>query len=359
MIKTYKKYLIKEFLRSILFVSAIFFSLVLILNILEELSYFKNLDVGIIIPVFLNFLNAPSILYNIFPFILLIATQFFLLNVIEKNELIVLKNFGIDNFKLIKIITYFSFLISLFIVIIFYNFSAKLKYIYLDLKNEYASDDRYLAVITENGLWMKDEVNNKVNIINADKIMNNFLKNVTISSFDKDYNLVSSIYSKEVNIKSTNWFIKNAKISEKGSFNNIEKDIFFQSNFNSEKINTLFSNLESLTLWELYKLKKDYKAVGYSVSEIDLHLQKIYSYPIYLVIMTVLSATMMLNIKHNKPKIFYILLGIFFSVLIFYLNHFANLLGENEQLPINFSIWLPHLIILILVSIGLVRINEK
>ena len=359
MIKTYKKYLIKEFLKSILFVTGIFFSLVLILNILEELSYFKNLDVGIIIPVLLNFLNAPSILYNIFPFILLMATQFFLLNIIEKNELIVLKNFGIDNFKLIKIIAYFSFLISLFIVIIFYNFSAKLKYIYLDLKNEYASDDRYLAVITENGLWMKDEIDNKVNIINADKIMNNLLKNVTISSFDKDYNLVNSIYSKEVNIKSTNWFIKNAKISKKGGFNNVEKDIFFQSNFNSEKINTLFSNLESLTLWELYKLKKDYKTVGYSVSEIDLHLQKIYSYPTYLVIMSILSAIMMLNIKHNKPKIFYILLGILLSVLIFYLKHFANLLGENEQLPIYFSIWLPHLIILILVSIGLVRINEK
>ena len=326
---------------------------------LEELSYFKNMDVSILLPVLLNFLNAPSVLYGIFPFIFLIATQFFLLNIIEKNELIVLKNFGIDNFRLVKMLTYVSFITSLLIIIIFYNLSAKLKYAYLDIKNDYASDDKYLAVITENGLWMRDEINNKISIINAEKINNNFLKNVTITIFDSNFDYISSIFSEEINIKSTDWFIKKAKISRKGEFNNLQNDITFSTNFNSKKINGLFSNLESLTLWELYKLKKDYKEVGFSISEIDLHLQRIYSYPIYLVIMTILSATMMLNIKHNKPKIFYLLLGIFCSVVIFYINHFANLLGENGRLPIELSIWLPHALVLILVSIGLVRINEK
>jgi lipopolysaccharide export system permease protein len=359
MIKMYQKYLIKEFLKSVLLVTAVFFSIVSILNMLEELSYFKNLDVSILLPTLLNFLNSPSILYGIFPFIFLIATQFFFLNIIEKNELIVLKNFGIDNFRLIKILTYVSFIASLFIIIIFYNLSAKLKYTYLDIKNDYASDDKYLAVITENGLWMRDQINDEINIINAEKIDNNYLRNVTITNFDNNFNYISSIYSEEVNIENTDWFIKSAKISKNGEFNKIQNDIFFSTNFNSKKINSLFSNLESLTLWELYKLKKDYKEVGFSISEIDLHLQRIYSYPIYLVIMTILSSTMMLNIKHNKPKIFYLLLGIFCSVVIFYINHFANLLGENGRLPIELSIWLPHVLVLILVSIGLVKINEK
>ena len=75
--------------------------------------------------------------------------------------------------------------------------------------------------------------------------------------------------------------------------------------------------------------------------------------------MTVLSAVIMLNIGHNKPRIFYLLLGILLSVVIFYLNRFVNLLGENEKLPVNLSIWLPHIIMFILITIGLVRINEK
>jgi lipopolysaccharide export system permease protein len=59
--------------------------------------------------------------------------------------------------------------------LIFYNLSAKFKFFYLDLKNDYASDDKYLAVINENGLWIRDEIDGNINIINADKIEENYL----------------------------------------------------------------------------------------------------------------------------------------------------------------------------------------
>ena len=60
------------------------------------------------------------------------------------------------------------------IVILFYNLSSNLKNIYLELKNNYTSDDKYLAVITNNGLWIKDNVKDNVNIVNASKSMINF-----------------------------------------------------------------------------------------------------------------------------------------------------------------------------------------
>lgn len=138
--KVYIKFLLAKFIKTIIFISAIFFLLILILNIIEEINFFKRTDVDFWYPIFLNFLVSPSILIKIFPFIFLISTQFFILNLIEKNELITLKNFGISNLKLISIITLISMLLSLFIIIFFYNFSSKLKYIYLDLKNNYASD---------------------------------------------------------------------------------------------------------------------------------------------------------------------------------------------------------------------------
>ena len=33
-----------------------------------------------------------------------------------------------------------------------------------------SDDNKYLAVVTENGLWMKDEMDNVVSIINAESI---------------------------------------------------------------------------------------------------------------------------------------------------------------------------------------------
>ena len=45
--------------------------------------------------------------------------------------------------------------------------------------------------------------------------------------------------------------------------------------------------------------------------EIESHLNKIYSLPIYLAIMTVLGAIFMFNVEYNKSKIFSIISNYF------------------------------------------------
>ncbi|MDC1053252.1 LptF/LptG family permease, partial [Candidatus Pelagibacter sp.] len=334
------------------------FCLVLFLNLFEELNFFKDINESLYYPLLLNILNAPSILIDIFPFIFLISTQFLIINLIERNELIVLKNFGIDNLRLIAIISLVSFIASLFIIIFFYNFSAKLKHLYLEIKNDFSNDNKYLAVITENGIWIKDEIENKKIIINANLIEGNILKEVVITQFDNNFLPQLYIYGQIIDINNHEWVIKKAIVIE-NNIRTIKENFVFKSNFNSEKINTLFSNLTSLTIWELFNLRNEYISVGYSVKEINLHLQKIYSFPVYLTILTIFASVIMLNVPNNKPKFFYLLLGIFASVLIFYINHFSSLLGENNKLPITLSVWLPHVIVSILTGIGMVRINEK
>jgi len=356
--KIYIKYIINSFIKLLLTISSIFFLLVLLLNLFEELNFFKDTDESLYYPLLLNFLNAPAILINIFPFIFLISTQFLLVNLIEKNELIILKNFGIDNLKLIAIITMVSFIASLLIIIFFYNFSAKLKHFYLEIKNDFAKDNKYLAVITNNGIWIKDEIQNKTSIINANLVEGNILKDVVITQFDENFTPKKYIYGKNVDIKSNEWVIDIAIVIE-NNIRTIHDNFLFKSNFNSEKINTLFSNLTSLTIWELFSLRDEYISVGYSVKEINLHLQKIYSFPVYLTILTIFASVLMLNVPFNKPKFFYLIMGIFVSVLIFYINHFSSLLGENNKLPITLSVWLPHVVVSILTGIGIVRINEK
>ena len=67
---------------------------------------------------------------------------------------------------------------GIFIVLIFYNLSANLKFLYLDIKNKFAKDDKYLAVITSNGLWIKDVFEDRILTINASKIDENYIVNV-------------------------------------------------------------------------------------------------------------------------------------------------------------------------------------
>ena len=360
MLAIYQKNLIGSFFKSLGIVTLVFFCISIILNVFEELSFFKNVEnVNFTLPIFLTMLNAPSILFDIFPFIFLISTLYFFSEIIDKNELTIYKNYGLTNFKIINIITITSFITGIFIVLIFYNISANLKFLYLDIKNEFSKDDKYLAVITSNGLWIKDETNENINLINAEKIENHYLENVIITQFDLNFKFQKIINSKKVDIKNKEWIINSPSITKENETTQKKDKIIFQTNFDKEKISNLFSNLSSLNILDLRDLKNDYKTLGYSTVLLSAHQLKLYSYPIYLAIMVCLSSILMFNVRYNKSRIFNFILGIFISVVIYYVNFFFKLLTESEKIPITVSVWAPQIVLLLIACIGLVKVNEK
>ena len=359
MILTYKKNLIFSFLKNIFNISVFFFSLILILNILQEIIFFKDLDVDFFIPIYLTALNASSVLFDVFPFIFLIGAMNFFIEILDRNELIIYKSYGLSNLKIISVVISTSFFLGIFLVLIFYTISSNLKFLYLDIKNNYTKDDKYLAVITANGLWIKDHISENINYINAKNISDENLKEVIISQFDNKHNLLRLISAKNINIKNKNWVIKNANVTEDNVTIEKKEPILFNTNFDFEIISTLFSNLSALDLIKLNKLKNDYTSLGYSTLKINSHLLNLYTYPIYLSIMVCIASILMLNIKHNKPRVFYLIVGILVSVIIFYANYLFNVLVENQKISSIFSVWFVQFLLFLFCSVGLVRINEK
>ena len=356
--KTYIKFLLNLFLNSFFKTFSIFFIIILITNILEQIEFFKLVNFHFTYIIFLSFLNTPSITFEILPFIFLISTQIFFIKLIDDNELEILKYSGINNNKIIKIISIVSFILGVLIIIFFYNLSSIMKNSYLEIKNKHSKDDKYLAVITENGLWIKDEIDNKVNIINATNVNDEFLLNVFITQFDKNHNLIKTIQSPKVNITSYNWELFDVTISEENQISRFSEQKLL-SNFDLKKINSLFSNLSSLTIPELIKLRNSYKSLNYSLIEIDSQLYKVFSYPIYLTLITLLSSVIMFNIGYQKSTLFKIIFGIFLSVIIYYINYFFNILGTSEKIPVFLSIFLPLILLAIINMISIIRLNEK
>ena len=359
MIQTYKKNLISTFIKNILITTVFFFSLTLIMNILEEITFFKDVNVTFTLPLLLTFLNSFSILFEIFPFIFLIGTMSFFFEILNKEELIIYKNYGLSNLRIIGIVTSSAFFFGIFIILIFYHLSSNLKFMYYEIKNNYTTDDKYLAMVTENGIWIKDQFDDKINIINAKNMVNEYLNDVTITQFNSKNVFEKIITSKKVNIKKKTWVINNAIITNENSEQNIPGNTLIETNFNSKIISTLFSNLSSLNLLKLQKLKKDYKVLGYSTTKINSYQLSIYLYPFYLSIMVCVASLLMLNIGHNKSKVYYFLAGILISVLVYYMNYLLNVLIENQKIPLMFSAWIAPFILALFCLIGLVRVNEK
>ena len=318
MFKTYQKYIFQNFLYKFFLITLVFFSLTVILGSLEEISFSKDLDINFFYPYYLTLLNAPITLFEMFPFIILLSTQFLFYDLFKKDELNLLKTNGLNNISIIKIIFLIALLIGIFNVVIFYNLASNLKFHYSNIKNNLSNDNKYLAMVTKSGLWIKDEIGDKKLIIKSNFFKENFISETIINEFNKNYDLIRVIQSEKIDIKDNSWIIYNPIITKDNLTIKNETSIVLETNFNHEKINNLFSNVSTLDIFKLFDLKKDYERLGYSSDEVQIHLIKLSVTPIIYGILTVLSAVIMFGLTKNNSVLFHLAIGFLVSVLIYW-----------------------------------------
>ena len=356
--KTYIIFITKKFFESFLFVLSIVFCLGFVLNYISELDFFKDIEVSSFLPLYLSLLDTPMLIFEIFPFIFLITTQLFFTKLFSNNEINIFKYSGLKNSKIIFTITILNIFLSVIIITLFYSLSSNLKSYYLNIKSDFTNDGKYLAVVTKNGLWIKDIVKDNNLIINAEKIENNFLINAYISIFDLKFNNIRNIKADKININQKNWLITNANILEQNQSFIVDKTNIL-TNYDISIIQSLFSNLTSLSIFELIKLRTNYQKLNYSLIEIDIQLLKLILYPLYLILMVLLGSVIMLNSKNLKNNILRFSIGLFFSVLIYYVNNFFIVLGKSEKINLLMSVSIPIMTLLIINLLMLRNINEK
>ena len=105
-------YLLKNFLKRLFIVILLAFCFGLILNLFEEIEFFKNIDVSILTPLVLTSLFIPSIITKLLPFIIFIASMWFMLRIRNNKDLLTLKVYGYSNIKIFFILALTSFFLA-------------------------------------------------------------------------------------------------------------------------------------------------------------------------------------------------------------------------------------------------------
>ena len=99
-------YLIKNFLKTFLIIVLIIYCFGLILNLFEEIEFFKNLDVSIFMPLMLAGIFVPSMITKLLPFIIFVSSMVFML------KLEITKIYLFLKFTVIQISKFFLYLRS-------------------------------------------------------------------------------------------------------------------------------------------------------------------------------------------------------------------------------------------------------
>ena len=105
-------HILKNFLKSFSIILMLAYSFGIILNLFEEVEFFKDTGASIFLPLMLTSIFVPSLLIKLLPFILFISSVWFLVKIRNNKELLTLKVYGYSNLKLFFILALTSFLLD-------------------------------------------------------------------------------------------------------------------------------------------------------------------------------------------------------------------------------------------------------
>jgi len=355
-------YLLKNYFKYFFLVTLSFYCFGIILNLFEEVEFFKYAEVNIFTPLLLTCIFVPSLIIKLLPFIIFISSVWYMVKIRNNKDLLTLKVYGYSNIKIFFILAFASFLLGWIVLFLVNPMTSSLIKYYEKTKSNYARDIDHLVSFNKNGLWIKEYFNDNDRIITASTLNNITLSDLQIFEFNKDYKLTKTLQAETANIQTNKWILRKVKITnfKTGLTEQISIDEYLiESNYNYNKLINLFNNSDTFSFIEILLDFKSMLKKGYNEEFLKLNLYSMMTLPFYLFVMTGLASILTLHTMKNSQNFNFIIIGLVFCVIIYYFKDLSLALGKTDRIPLVLSIWSPVIALSFFTLIGVIQINEK
>jgi len=107
--KIINQYLVVNYAKIVLNTILIFLALGITLNLFEEIDFFKDLDQSFSLPFILSISFVPTLIIDLLPFIIFLASVYYFLHIKSNKDLLSIKVFGYSNLKITLVVAFFAF----------------------------------------------------------------------------------------------------------------------------------------------------------------------------------------------------------------------------------------------------------
>ena len=306
----------------------------------------------------------PNLIIKLLPFVLFIASMWYLIFIKSNGDLLSLKIFGFSNLRIILILSSTAFLFGVVILLIVNPLTSTMITLYEQTKAKYSKDVDHLVSINKNGVWMKELSENNFRITTAKKVKNNFLYDITIYELDNKSNKILYRFESEKADISTNvWHFdtitKFDLIDNENNIITLKKNYKINSIYNVKRLNNLYKNLDTVSFLNLLTEYENLNDRGYSKELLNEKLNTFFSLPVFLFLMVVLASIFTISSINKPQNLYYIFISIICCVVIYYFKDLSVALGQTNRISLTLAVWIPIIAISLFCSIGIIQINEK
>ena len=353
-------YFARRFLWSFLGVFGVFTGIVLLIDIAEQLRRFGGKDIGLSKIVALSALNVPETLYQILPLIMILATLALFLALARSSELVVARAAGRSALRALISPIILALLIGLVAVAALNPIVAATQREYEHRSSALASGEARILSISSEGLWLRQGDETSQTVIHAQNanLDGTTLLGVRFIVMSQDGTPERRIDADIASLVEGAWELHNAKSWPLDSSDNPERDatvqetLLFPSDLTRDQIRDSFGTPNAIAIWDLPDFISSLDRAGFSARSHRVWFQMELALPLMLVAMVLIGAGFtMRHTRFGKTGLM-VLLAIMFGFGMYFIRNFAQVLGENGQIPISLAAWAPPLAA-ILMSLGL------
>lgn len=185
---TLSLYIARRFLWTVTKVFLVFFGILMLIDMIEQLRRFSNRGVGLAEAIELSLLNVPETLYRVLPLIMIMGSIAMFLGLARSSELVVVRASGRSGLRFLLTPLLVSIALGMLIVAVFNPIVAGTSKQYETLRASYARGDGSVLSVADTGLWLRQGTEDGQTVIQAARanLDGTELTGVTFLTFGRD-----------------------------------------------------------------------------------------------------------------------------------------------------------------------------
>jgi len=299
----------------------------------------------------LSLLNLPSGIYMILPLIMVLATVAMFLGLARSSEMVVTRAAGRSALRALAAPVFVTLIIGGIAIGVLNPIVAATSKESETREAALKTGGQSVMSIADNGLWLRQGSDTSQTVIRATgaNLDGTQLQNVTFITFTPEGGPTRRIEAATATLSEGAWTLTDAKVWPLDRARNAEQwatthgSLRVPSTLTADQIRDSFGVPSSIPIWELPAFIARLELAGFSATRHQVWLQMELALPAFLLAMVLIGAGFTMRHQRGGRTGVMVLTAILLCFALFFLRNFAQILGENGQIPAVLAAWAPPL----------------
>ncbi len=356
------RYLAWRFVQSFAMIAAVFLSLIMLIELIEQLRRFEGLDVTLGQMFYLIVLHAPTAVNEILPLLMILSTIVLYVGLARSSELVATRATGRSGIRALLAPMLVALIVGILAVSTLNPIVAATSNHYQKLIDTYRSGGPSALSISSEGLWLRQGETRGQSVIHATGFTgteeNVVLEDVTILTYATGVGPIRRIHAQSARLEDNTWVLTKTKVwplmvgvhpETSATYHDV---LQIRSTLTDERIRDSLGRPTGVSIYDLPETIRELKRAGFSTKRHEVWLQSELARPLFLMAMVLVGAAFTMRHTRFGGTGIAVLSAVLLGFGLYFIRNFAQILGENGQLPVPLAAWGPP-VASILLTIGL------